>query len=68
LYIPDTAKSEKDEGEVIAVPPGGGEEIATGDRVMFKRTNAIEIKDGDDLYMVMPFKNIVGKFVDVDEI
>ncbi|HMA62605.1 MAG TPA: co-chaperone GroES [bacterium] len=68
IYIPDSAKSEDNQGEVVAVPPGGGDEVAVGDTVMFKTNNTVEIKDGDDLYLVMPFKNILGKYVEVDKI
>lgn len=68
IYIPDSAKSEKNDGEVVAVPPSGGEEIAVGDRVIFKKSNVIEIKEDDDQYLIMPFTNIVGKYVEVDKI
>lgn len=68
IIIPDSAKENKDEGEVVAVPPGAGEEVAVGDRVMFKRNSAIEISDGDDQYVVLPFKDLIGKYVEVDSI
>lgn len=68
IYIPDSAKSQDNQGEVVAVPPGGGEEVAVGDTVMFKTNNTVEIKDNDDLYLAMPFKNIIGKYVEVDKI
>ena len=68
IIIPDSAKENKDEGEVVAVPPGAGEDVAVGDKVMFKRNAAIEFKDGDDQYLVLPFKDLIGKYVEVDSI
>ncbi len=69
IVIPDTAKAEENQGEVIAVPPGGGKEVAVGDSVMFKRKKVNELDtDGEDTYLVMPFKNIIGKFVETDKI
>jgi len=68
IIIPDSAKTQEDQGEVVAVPPGAGEDIAVGDKVMFKRNQAIEINDGDDRYLVVPFPDIVGKYVEADTI
>lgn len=68
IIIPDSARGSDDEGEVVAVPPGAGEEVAVGDRVLFKRVSAAEVSDGDDKYLLMPFKDLIGKYVDVDSI
>ncbi len=68
IIIPDSARSNDDEGEIVAVPPGAGEEVAVGDRVLFKKTSATEVSDGDDKYLLMPFKDLIGKYVDVDSI
>lgn len=68
IIIPDSAKSDDDRGEVVAIPPGAGEEVAVGDQVMFKRNGATEISDGDDQYLVLPFKDLIGKYVEVDSI
>jgi len=68
IIIPDSARNNDDEGEVVAVPPGAGEEVAVGDRVLFKRTAATEVSNGDDKYLLMPFKDLIGKYVDVDAI
>ena len=69
IVIPETAQTEKKQGEVLAVPPGGGKEVAVGDSVMFKRKKVTELDSDDDAtYLVMPFKNIIGKFVETDKI
>ncbi len=68
IIIPDTAKPKEDVGEVVAVPPGGGEEVAVGDRVMFKGTSVTELTEGDDLYVVVPFKDLLGKYTESDKI
>jgi len=51
-------------------PPGltHDEEVAVGDRVLFKRVSATEVSDGDDKYLLMPFKDLIGKYVAVDSI
>ena len=68
IYIPDSVRSEENKGEVVAVPPGGGEEVAVGDIVVFKTNNTVEIKNDEELYLAMPLKNIVGKYVEVEKI
>ena len=68
IIIPDSAKSDQEKGDVVAIPPGAGEELAVGDTVLFTRSNAMEIKDADSVYLVLPYANIVGKFVKVDAI
>lgn len=68
IIIPDSVRNNDDEGEVVAVPPGAGEEVAVGDRVLFKKTSATEVSNGDDKYLLMPFKDLIGKYVDVDAI
>ncbi|HKJ68387.1 MAG TPA: hypothetical protein VKA68_10565 [bacterium] len=44
-----------------SVPPGAGVEVAVGDRIMFKRTQITEITNGENRYVVVPFKGIIGK-------
>src|ERR1700747_813513 len=58
IIIPDTAKEKPQEGEVIAVGPGGRAEggklvkpdVKAGDRVLFGKWSGTEVKlDGEDL-------------------
>ena len=68
IIIPDTAKEKPQEGEVIAVGPGGrdedGERIAmdlkVGDRILFGKWSGTEVKiDGDDL-LIMKESDVMG--------
>lgn len=61
IIIPDTAKEKPQEGEVLAVGPGGRDEqgrinaldVRAGDRVLFGKWSGTEIKvDGEDLLIL----------------
>jgi chaperonin GroES len=58
IIIPDTAKEKPQEGEVVAVGPGGRDEhgklqpleLKAGDRVLFGKWSGNEVKlDGEEL-------------------
>jgi len=68
IIIPDTVKEKPQEGEVVAVGPGGRDEngkliamdIKSGDRVLFGKWSGTEVKlDGDDL-LIMKESDIMG--------
>ena len=68
IIIPDSAKEKPTEGEVIAVGSGiktaEGKvlemDVQVGDRVMFKKWGADEVKlDGED-YLIMEEKDIIA--------
>jgi len=68
IIIPDTVKEKPQEGEVVAVGPGGRDEsgkiipidIRTGDRVLFGKWSGTEVKlDGEDL-LIMKESDIMG--------
>jgi chaperonin GroES len=68
IIIPDTAKEKPQEGEVVAVGPGGRDEngklIAidrkAGDRVLFGKWSGTEVKlDGEEL-LIMKESDIMG--------
>jgi chaperonin GroES len=68
IIIPDTAKEKPQEGQVIAVGPGGRDEngklvpmgVKTGDRVLFGKWSGTEVKlDGDEL-LIMKESDIMG--------
>ena len=68
IIIPDTAKEKPQEGEVIAVGPGGRDEagklipidIKVGDRVLFGKWSGTEVRiDGEDL-LIMKESDIMG--------
>jgi chaperonin GroES len=68
IIIPDTVKEKPQEGEVVAVGPGGRDEsgkiiaidVKAGDRVLFGKWSGTEVKlDGDDL-LIMKESDIMG--------
>ena len=68
IIIPDSAKEKPQEGEVVAVGPGGRDEagklipidIKVGDKVLFGKWSGTEIKlDGVDL-LIMKESDIMG--------
>ena len=68
IIIPDTAKEKPQEGEVIAVGPGGRDEdgerikmdVEEGDRILFGKWSGTEVKlDGEDL-IIMKESDIMG--------
>ena len=68
IIIPDTAKEKPQEGEVVAVGPGGRDEtgklipmdVKAGDRVLFGKWSGNEVKlDGEEL-LIMKESDIMG--------
>ncbi|MDX2236113.1 MAG: co-chaperone GroES [Hyphomonadaceae bacterium] len=68
IIIPDTAKEKPQEGEVIAVGPGGRDEdgeridmdVKVGDRILFGKWSGTEVTiDGEEL-LVMKESDIMG--------
>jgi chaperonin GroES len=68
IIIPDTAKEKPQEGEVVAVGPGGRDEngklipmdLRAGDRVLFGKWSGTEVKlDGEEL-LIMKESDIMG--------
>ena len=68
IIIPDTAKEKPQEGEIVAVGPGGRDEtgklipldVKVGDRIIFGKWSGTEVKiDGEDL-LIMKESDILG--------
>jgi chaperonin GroES len=68
IIIPDSAKEKPQEGEVIAVGPGGRDDsgkihpldVKAGDRILFGKWSGTEVKlDGEDL-LIMKESDILG--------
>jgi chaperonin GroES len=68
IIIPDTVKEKPQEGEVIAVGPGGRDEsgklipleLRAGDLVLFGKWSGAEVKiDGEDL-LIMKETDVMG--------
>jgi chaperonin GroES len=68
IIIPDTAKEKPQEGEILAVGPGGRDEagklipldVKVGDRVLFGKWSGTEVKlDGEEV-LIMKESDILG--------
>ena len=72
IIIPDTAKEKPQQGEVIAVGPGGRDEtgklipidVKAGDRVLFGKWSGTEVKIDGDEYLIMKESDIMGVLVE----
>src|SRR3974390_461673 len=68
IIVPDTAKEEPQQGEVIAVGPRGRDEsgklipmdVKAGDRVLFGKYSGTEVKIDGDEYLIMKESDIMG--------
>ena len=74
IIIPDTAKEKPQQGEVVAVGPGGRDEtgqlipidIKVGDRVLFGKWSGTEVKIDDDEYLIMKESDVMGVLVETE--
>ena len=68
IIIPDTAKEKPQQGEVIAVGPGGRDEagklipldVTVGDRVLFGKWSGTEVKLDGVEYLIMKESDVMG--------
>jgi chaperonin GroES len=68
IIIPDTAKEKPQQGEIIAVGPGGRDEagklipidVRPGDRVLFGKWSGTEVKIDDVEYLIMKESDVMG--------
>ena len=68
IIIPDTAKEKPQQGEVIAVGPGGRDEsgkvtpldVKKGDRILFGKWSGTEVTINGDKLMIMKESDIMG--------
>jgi chaperonin GroES len=72
IIIPDTAKEKPQQGEVVAVGPGGRDEsgklipidLKPGDRVLFGKWSGTEVTiDGDEV-LIMKESDVMGVLVE----
>ena len=71
IIIPDTAKEKPQQGEIVAVGPGGRDEagkliaidVKAGDRVLFGKWSGTEVKIDGVEYLIMKESDIMGVLV-----
>lgn len=69
IIIPDTVEKEKPKfGEVIALSNIESPEIAVGETVIFKDYSGTEIDVENEKFLVVPYADILAKFVETEEI
>ena len=74
IIIPDTVKEKPQQGEVVAVGPGGRDEsgklipidLAPGDRVLFGKWSGTEVKIDDEDYLIMKESDVMGVLVEAE--
>ena len=72
IIIPDTAKEKPQQGEIIAVGPGGRDEtgklipidVQAGDRVLFGKWSGTEVKIDGDEYLIIKESDTMGVLVE----
>jgi chaperonin GroES len=74
ILIPDTAREKPQEGEVVAVGPGGRDEsgklvpidVKAGDRLLFGKWSGTEVKIDDIEYLIMKESDIMGVVIEAE--
>ena len=68
IIIPDTAKEKPQEGEIVAVGPGGRDDsgkivpldVKAGDRILFGKWSGTEVKIDGDEFIIMKESDVMG--------
>jgi chaperonin GroES len=68
IIIPDTAKEKPQEGEIVAVGPGGRDEsgklipidLKVGDRILFGKWSGTEVKIDSEELLIMKESDVMG--------
>ena len=68
IYLPDTARERLHEGEVVAVAEDATEEVAVGDRVIYKELSGTEIKLDTEDYILLSSEDLLAKYFAADVI
>ena len=68
IVIPDTAKEKPREGEIVAVAEDATEEVAVGDRVIYKEYGGTEVEVESQKYVLLETDDLLAKYVATDRI
>jgi chaperonin GroES len=68
IIIPDTVREKPQEGEIVAVGPGGRDDsgklipmdVKVGDRILFGKWSGSEVKIDDEDLLIMKQSDILG--------
>lgn len=68
IHLPDTAKEQRREGEVVALAENAIEEVALGDRVIYKDFGGTEVNVEGENYVLLTTDDLLVKYVATDAI
>jgi len=68
IHLPDSVKGSQCEGKVIAVADDAIEEVAVGDRIIYKEFGGVEVREGAKDYILLPSDDLLVKYVSADAI
>ena len=68
IHLPDSAREKQQEGKVIAVAEDATEEVAVGDRVIYKEFNGTEVLVQGEDHLLLSSEDLLVKYVSADEI
>jgi chaperonin GroES len=68
IIIPDTVKERPEIGTVLALSRIADAEITVGEKVLFKKYSGTETELNGTNYLLIPYADIIAKFVETDEI
>jgi len=68
IHLPESGREKPQEGEVIAVADDATEEVAVGDRVIYKKFSGTEVSLEDEDYILLTTDDLLAKYVATDEI
>ena len=68
IIIPDTAKEKPCEGVIIAMAEGATEEVALGDRVIYRGDGGTEVEVDGEKVLLLEADDLLVKYISKDEI
>jgi chaperonin GroES len=68
LYVPDAARERPAEGIIEALPTGSSDELAIGDRVLYKKHAGEELSVDGKKIRIVPEGDLLAKFVISDPV
>ena len=68
LYLPDTAKEAPEEGVVVAMAADAPDDVAIGDKVIYKKYAGQEMTVEGEKLRLIPAGDLLAKYVEADAI
>lgn len=68
IFLPESGQEKPQEADVIAVADDATEEVAVGDRVIYKKFSGTEVSLEDESYILLTADALLLKYVSTDAI